>query len=228
MICSYKQGPRFQKKYDREQQYYLKERVLTTYDSLLREFTDERLKSVGPILDTGSAGGAFGEVCAEKGINCTSIDIDDGVNFEIDKFPYPDKSFGLVNSNSVIEHFMDPSNYLREIFRILRPGGYLIVVTPHWPYAWKNFYNTFTHVHPYSYKSLGECFEAYGFTTVALVPWLVKKSPRYWRIPAPMSFLVAKYFLFFAGTARWVPGFLKGKSTSLLGLARKPSTGDNP
>jgi SAM-dependent methyltransferase len=44
--------------------------------------------------------------------------------------PFPDAVFEVVLSFQVIEHVVDVDGYLREAYRVLRPGGYLIVVTP--------------------------------------------------------------------------------------------------
>jgi SAM-dependent methyltransferase len=44
--------------------------------------------------------------------------------------PFPDASFDLVTSFQVLEHVPDPSPYLGEIRRVLRPGGTLILTTP--------------------------------------------------------------------------------------------------
>jgi SAM-dependent methyltransferase len=42
----------------------------------------------------------------------------------------PDGSFDVVTMNHVIEHVFDPVATLREICRILRPGGTMVAVTP--------------------------------------------------------------------------------------------------
>jgi SAM-dependent methyltransferase len=44
--------------------------------------------------------------------------------------PFPDSSFDVVLSFQVIEHVQDVSVYLREIERVLAPGGYIIIATP--------------------------------------------------------------------------------------------------
>lgn len=59
-----------------------------------------------------------------------SIDFDH-FNTEDEAFPYPDGSFDVVIFCEVIEHLTnDPVRVLREIKRVLVPGGKLIVSTP--------------------------------------------------------------------------------------------------
>lgn len=43
--------------------------------------------------------------------------------------PEPDCSFDLVLSTQVLEHVGDPERYLLECFRVLRPGGSLVLTT---------------------------------------------------------------------------------------------------
>lgn len=49
---------------------------------------------------------------------------------EIAPLPFPDGSFDVVLSFQVIEHVQDTSAYLREIDRVLAPGGRVVIATP--------------------------------------------------------------------------------------------------
>ena len=49
---------------------------------------------------------------------------------EQDRIPYDDESFDLVLSHDVIEHVDNPETSLREIRRVLRPGGRAYIVFP--------------------------------------------------------------------------------------------------
>ncbi len=55
---------------------------------------------------------------------------------DIQRLPFPDESFDLVTANVVVEHVPDPQKLLREIHRVLRPGGKFLFHTPNfWGYA---------------------------------------------------------------------------------------------
>ncbi len=51
------------------------------------------------------------------------------------RLPFDDASFDIVESMDVIEHVADPSAYLAELLRVLRPDGIVLLVTPNrlWP-----------------------------------------------------------------------------------------------
>jgi SAM-dependent methyltransferase len=49
---------------------------------------------------------------------------------DLSELPFSDASFDLVFSRSVFEHFRNPVSVLRELRRVLRPGGYLVFRTP--------------------------------------------------------------------------------------------------
>ena len=46
-----------------------------------------------------------------------------------EKLPFPDRSFHRVLSREVIEHVISPKAMLKEIDRVLRPGGIVVVTT---------------------------------------------------------------------------------------------------
>lgn len=58
------------------------------------------------------------------------------IRYEIGNFmetPYASQSFDVVTAISVIEHGFDGSRLLKELSRILKPGGYFIASFDYWP-----------------------------------------------------------------------------------------------
>jgi SAM-dependent methyltransferase len=209
------------KKYLPETQLRLKQRVFETFDTLIRHRGGQGLVPAVRLLDLGSADRAFVDVCNRHGLEAQGIDISDGVNFEHDAFPLPGESVDVVTAIALIEHLHSPANMLRETLRVLRPGGWFILVTPNWRYALKEFYDDPTHVQPYTEVALNRILRGYGFADPYVVPWIVKKPAWMWDIP--QTFFIARWLIPFRGAAPdWIPAVFKGKSRSLLAAERKP------
>jgi len=56
--------------------------------------------------------------------------LDEGYVADLAELRFRDATFDLVLSRSVFEHFQDPVSVLKELRRVLRPGGHLIFRTP--------------------------------------------------------------------------------------------------
>lgn len=46
-----------------------------------------------------------------------------------EKFNFPDNFFDVIHANQIIEHLYNSDNFISEIYRILKPGGYAIIST---------------------------------------------------------------------------------------------------
>ncbi|MFA6242113.1 MAG: methyltransferase domain-containing protein [Candidatus Hydrogenedentales bacterium] len=89
----------------------------------------------------------------EKGRQRGAISVPCNVDWE--RLPYEDSFFDLVLFASVVEHLYNPHTVLREIARVLRPGGLLVLEAPNAvalgrrldalmgrnPFRWFNQYN---------------------------------------------------------------------------------------
>jgi len=66
-----------------------------------------------------------------------NIDADSSTNpdilYDLNKIPYPfsDNSFSLIMANHVLEHLKDPFKTMKELHRILKSEGKLIIRVPH-------------------------------------------------------------------------------------------------
>jgi SAM-dependent methyltransferase len=67
--------------------------------------------------------------------------------------PFDDNSFDVVITFQVIEHIGDDFNFLKEIHRVLRPGGLAIITTPNRPMSLSR--NPW-HIREYTGKELGD------------------------------------------------------------------------
>lgn len=95
------------------------------------------------LLDAGSGGGHFSERASRHGARVTAVDVGRQVLGQVQKrcpavviegsileLPFADDSFDVVLSTEVIEHTPAPTDAIRELCRVLRPGGRLIVTSP--------------------------------------------------------------------------------------------------
>lgn len=78
----------------------------------------------------------------------------DIVDLNTEKLPYADSSFDLVTCTEVIEHIEHYRESLREMYRVLKPGGVLVVTTPNilnlksrLRFLFFGFYNLFGPLH---------------------------------------------------------------------------------
>ena len=100
------------------------------------EFDNKRLSyltrgsslHVQKILDFGCGKGEYGRFLASKGIQCLDIDQDTELQLE----DIPSESIDGINMVEVIAHLYDPVAYLREFYRVLKPGGRLFVESSYW------------------------------------------------------------------------------------------------
>jgi SAM-dependent methyltransferase len=62
----------------------------------------------------------------------------DLVHGDVERLPFDDESFDKVLMSEVLEHLRDDRQALREVHRVLRPGGVLAVSVPHarYPFWW--------------------------------------------------------------------------------------------
>lgn len=97
----------------------------------------------GPVLDFPAGHGAFAQRLLENGypdVHCLDINeqafvLSDGrVTFRghdaAHQLPYPDGFFERVFSIEGLEHFENPWTVVRELCRVLRPGGEILISTP--------------------------------------------------------------------------------------------------
>ena len=124
--------------------YDLKRRLDIVFGLFLSK---EELKGRS-LLDVGCGTGWFSRRAAEMGSSVVSLDI----GFRLlkkarEKYAkvlvvadacvlcFPNASFDIIVSSECIEHTLDPKQALREMHRVLKPGGILLITVPNW--IWK-------------------------------------------------------------------------------------------
>ncbi len=168
---------------------------ITSYPKKLIKYLVERLslKKNQKVLELGCGRGEFLNEFVECELDGYGVDISDyckkffptlnfrKVDMANEKLPYEDNYFDVIYSKSIIEHFYFPEKIFQEAYRVLKPGGIIITLTPEWKYIYKSFYDDYTHRVPFTKTSLRDIHEMQNFKQIQVesfiqLPILFKKS----------------------------------------------------
>ncbi len=94
----------------------------------------------------------------------------------------PDDQFDLVTCGEVLEHLDDDDAGARELFRVARAGGLLVVTVPAGPYRFDWTDHWAGHRRRYTPEGLREVLIGSGFTDVTVVAWGFPLSGLYHRV----------------------------------------------
>ena len=117
------------------------------------------------------------EVCpasAEYGQKTRKVDIFNGT---FEDASYPDEMFSVVHSSHLIEHLTNPAGFIREVYRVLKPGGLFITTTPNASglqavINGKNWRSVIPdHMYLFSLRTLKNLIEKNGFSVFTWKTW---------------------------------------------------------
>jgi 2-polyprenyl-3-methyl-5-hydroxy-6-metoxy-1,4-benzoquinol methylase len=153
------------------------------------DFPFEQLSQMpkGRLLDVGCGGGGTMKLMKEWGWHVEGVDFDSaaienarkkGLTAHLGALSdqaFADNSFDAVIMSHVVEHVPRPIDFLREVYRILRPGGRLVIATPNawslghrlWRNAWISLATPY-HLFVFNPSSLSAVMVRAGFAVVSL------------------------------------------------------------
>jgi len=148
----------------------------TVYFGLLRH----HLNGTKParVLDLGCGMGGFlpglaeiggeivgSDVSVESLARCHERGFEDCVASSGYSLPFADASFDLVCMFDAIEHIEDDRAVMREVARVLTPGGLILVTVPAYQFLYANNDRVAQHVRRYRRTQLRELFAQAGLAT---------------------------------------------------------------
>ncbi|GHU92289.1 hypothetical protein FACS189479_00730 [Spirochaetia bacterium] len=153
------------------------------------QYTQDGQSGQPKVLDIGCATGALLVNLRNRGWTCAGVEISpsacyarrerglDVRSLPLEENHFPDSSFDLVLASHLIEHLNNPVEFVKEVYRILSPGGYFIVTTPNisgfqaklFKGRWRSA--IFDHLYLFSIKTLSALLTKNGFTIERICTW---------------------------------------------------------
>jgi SAM-dependent methyltransferase len=109
-------------------------------NSIYRDLRRELAGFSGRLLDVGCGNSPFRHLLNPATTRYQGVDVaaaadfgyqnPDTVYYDGHVLPFPDASFDAVLCTEVLEHIADPAETIREIHRVLKPGGRLVLTIP--------------------------------------------------------------------------------------------------
>jgi len=128
--------------------YFEERKGATAHDERrVREYVISKVsKNVSSILDVGCGSGWVAKHFATKGVQVNSLDVSvvnpakalklypfnnhNGVVANSFRLPFADDSFDCVIASEIIEHVVSPTDFVKELLRVVKKNGELIITTP--------------------------------------------------------------------------------------------------
>jgi cyclopropane fatty-acyl-phospholipid synthase-like methyltransferase len=126
--------------------------------------------------------------CAEPGVEPVILDLSHGLQ------SLGSNAFDVVLASNLLEHF-PPSQVgalVDGVAAVLRRGGRFVVIQPNFRYAWRQYFDDYTHRSIFTDVSLPALLRAHGFRIVDVRPRFLPYSMQGARVPIT-SFLVTAY-----------------------------------
>ena len=145
------------------------------------------------MLEPGCGRGEFLNNFKNLGLDVVGVDISpEAIEFENgfevklcdiekEKLPFDDNSIDIIYSKSFIEHLHHPERYLEEAYRVLKPNGIFLTLTPDWQSNYKIFFDDFTHRTPFTSMALTDAYKMYGFREINVYKF--RQLPIVWKYP---------------------------------------------
>jgi SAM-dependent methyltransferase len=154
----------------------------------------------------------------------------------ITELPFADQSFDAVVSADVVCQVENPEVAANEFFRVLRPGGIVVLNCPAYMWMWSYHDDSCQTKHRYTRPEIDRLLREAGFRERTTTHWNALPFPALWakrkifrssadtsdvkRYPAPVEAacngLMALEHAWLRGGGKWAWG------TSVFGVARKP------
>ena len=98
----------------------------------------------------------------------------------ITALPFGDGVFEAVVSADVVCQVPDPENALREFFRVLRPGGCVVINVPAYMWMWSYHDDSCQTKHRYTRPEMARLLQAAGFADIRTTHWNALPFPAVW------------------------------------------------
>lgn len=143
----------------------------------------------GQALDVGAAGGGNTRVLRKHGWTSVALEYgEDGaavaaergldvVRADATRLPLGAASLDLVVAFDVLEHIEDDGAAVRDVHRVLRPGGTFLVAVPCDPRLWSQHDVAVGHVRRYTRDTLRAVLQENGFEIESMRSWMVLLRP---------------------------------------------------
>lgn len=93
--------------------------------------------------------------------------------------PFEQVEFDYVFTKSFIEHISQPLEFVHSMKKLLKRGGKLLTLTPDFEANWWNFFDDFTHIKPFTARTLDAVYNSCEFVSYDI--FKIRQLPSTWK-----------------------------------------------